>query len=651
MSDYVVIRNEDGTETRVLRTEAERSNNITTSNENKTSDKNLYQRIIDSGRNALNIGTQAMMYGGGMRPTGMATNLVGNVVLDIASNPLDELIVQPVKSAIELPSNTLSTGKNTIKAISGLMRGDLPYASERALDAVGDAGKTVMSGLDAASFIPGFKAAGKGFNEAGDIIKRQLGTQPVDTNLDKLLYEPTIGNTAGVYAKTPEGNKILKNRFEGEPSRIRGEEVELIEGNLPTDSGRARANANTNIELGNEGFAAFRDSGKRAKLIKEKNIKDPKNIEELIATTPTLRKLQNDMYNTRVSGTNVENVVVKPDLSKYTPVGGKYYQTGTGNSLIEVPASKTQPTTIRVPKGTQNDIYQDMKLQLDEMQDSGKIDNATRVKFREYLEKQSGYGGANEKFAKGKNTIANLDTGKKIYKSDTKIEEFTQIIDNASPDELKNIKSGFAEEITKITNTNVDLPLKIKELNNPLTKQKMEILFGKNATKNILDGLNKTTKQSSVLSNILVNPKVDERLVTNAAQSLSDKLRGKLAFGAKRAVRVERGYEDAASAIINPNIKLDENIIKNFALIADQSPEVAQKLLSRVPRNRQIKLLKYAGGTVGRQIILKSGQDAVPPNTAEAIGNEFMNTGLAVENVRKKGVNALSNLFAGVRNK
>ena len=179
----------------------------------------------------------------------------------------------------------------------------------------------------------------------------------------------------------------------------------------------------------------------------------------------------------------------------------------------------------------------------------------------------------------------------------------------------------------------------------------MEILFGKNATKNILDGLNKTTKQSSVLSNILVNPKVDERLVTNAAQSLSDKLRGKLAFGAKRAVRVERGYEDAASAIINPNIKLDENIIKNFALIADQSPEVAQKLLSRVPRNRQIKLLKYAGGTVGRQIILKSGQDAVPPNTAEAIGNEFMNTGLAVENVRKKGVNALSNLFAGVRNK
>lgn len=653
MSDYVVIRNEDGTETRVLRTEAERSNNITTNNNGKKSLKDIYQSGIDAGRNALNIGTQAMMYGGNImnRPAGFLANLGGNVALDIASDPIDELIVQPAKSAINLPGNTLSTMDNSIKAYSGLMRGDLPYASERALDAVGDAGRTAMSGLDAVSFLPGFKAAGKGFNEAGDIIKKQLGTKPIDTNLDKLVYEPTIGDTAKVFAQYPESNKILKKQFEGEPRRIRGEEVELLDKNLPTDFGSARASANKNIELGNEGFAAFRDSGKRAKLIKAKNIKDPKNIEELIATTPTLRKLQNDMYNTRVSGTNVENVVVKPDLSKYVQVGDKYYQTGTGNSLIEVPASKTQPTTIRVPKGTQNDIYQDMKLQLDEMLDSGKIDNATRVKFREYLEKQSGYGGANEKFAKGKSTIANLDTGKKIYKSDTKIEEFTQIIDNASPDELKNIKSGFAEEITKITNTNVDLPLKIKELNNPLTKQKMEILFGKDATKNILDGLNKTTKQTTVLSNILVNPKVDERLVTNAAQSLSDKLRGKLAFGAKRAVRVERGYEDAASAIINPNIKLDENIIKNFALIADQSPEVAQKLLSRVPRNRAIKLLKYAGGIVGRQTILKSGQDAVPPNTAETIRNEAMNTGLAIENVRKKGVNALSNLFAGVRNK
>ena len=652
MSDYVVIRNEDGTETRVLRTEAERNNNITTNNNGKKSLKGIYQSGIDASRDALNIGTQAMRYGGGtMMPTSMATNLVGNVALDIASDPLGELIVQPAKSAINLPGNLLSAGKNTIKAYSGLMRGDLPYASERALDAVGDAGKTAMSALDAASFIPGFKAAGKGFNEAGDIIKKQLGTKPIDTNLDKLVYDPAIGDTAKVFAQYPESNQILKNKFKGERSRIRDEEVELLDKNLPTDSGSVRASANTNIELGNEGFAAFRDSGKRAKLIKEKNIKNPKNIEELIATTPTLRKLQNDMYKTRASGTNVENVVVEPDLTKYVKLGDKYYQTGTGNSLIEVPASKTQPTTIRVPKGTQNDIYQDMKLQLDEMLDSGKIDNATRVKFREYLEKQSGYGGANEKFAKGKSTIANLDTGKKIYKSDTKIEEFTQIIDNASPDELKNIKSGFAEEITKITNTNVDLPLKIKELNNPLTKQKMEILFGKDATKNILDGLNKTTKQSSVLSNILVNPKVDERLVTLAAQSLTNKLRGKLAFGAKRAVRVERGYEDAAAAIINPNVKLDENIIKNFALIADQSPEVAQKLLSRVPRNRAIKLLQYAGGLVGRQTILKTGQDAVPPNTAEAISKEAMNTGLAVENVRKKGVNALSNLFAGVRNK
>ena len=652
MSDYVVIRNEDGTETRVLRTEAERNNNITTNNNGKKSLKGIYQSGIDASRDALNIGTQAMRYGGGtMMPTSMATNLVGNVALDIASDPLGELIVQPAKSAINLPGNLLSAGKNTIKAYSGLMRGDLPYASERALDAVGDAGKTAMSALDAASFIPGFKAAGKGFNEAGDIIKKQLGTKPIDTNLDKLVYDPAIGDTAKVFAQYPESNQILKNKFKGERSRIRDEEVELLDKNLPTDSGSVRASANTNIELGNEGFAAFRDSGKRAKLIKEKNIKNPKNIEELIATTPTLRKLQNDMYKTRASGTNVENVVVEPDLTKYVKLGDKYYQTGTGNSLIEVPASKTQPTTIRVPKGTQNDIYQDMKLQLDEMLDSGKIDNATRVKFREYLEKQSGYGGANEKFAKGKSTITNLDTGKKIYKSDTKIEEFTQIIDNASPDELKNIKSGFAEEITKITNTNVDLPLKIKELNNPLTKQKMEILFGKDATKNILDGLNKTTKQSSVLSNILVNPKVDERLVTLAAQSLTNKLRGKLAFGAKRAVRVERGYEDAAAAIINPNVKLDENIIKNFALIADQSPEVAQKLLSRVTSNRAIKLLKYAGGLVGRQTILKTGQDAVPPNTAEAISKEAMNTGLAVENVRKKGVNALSNLFAGVRNK
>ena len=652
MSDYVVIRNEDGTETRVLRTEAERNNNITTNNNGKKSLKGIYQSGIDASRDALNIGTQAMRYGGGtMMPTSMATNLVGNVALDIASDPLGELIVQPAKSAINLPGNLLSAGKNTIKAYSGLMRGDLPYASERALDAVGDAGKTAMSALDAASFIPGFKAAGKGFNEAGDIIKKQLGTKPIDTNLDKLVYDPAIGDTAKVFAQYPESNQILKNKFKGERSRIRDEEVELLDKNLPTDSGSVRASANTNIELGNEGFAAFRDSGKRAKLIKEKNIKNPKNIEELIATTPTLRKLQNDMYKTRASGTNVENVVVEPDLTKYVKLGDKYYQTGTGNSLIEVPASKTQPTTIRVPKGTQNDIYQDMKLQLDEMLDSGKIDNATRVKFREYLEKQSGYSGANEKFAKGKSTTANLDTGKKIYKSDTKIEEFTQIIDNASPDELKNIKSGFAEEITKITNTNVDLPLKIKELNNPLTKQKMEILFGKDATKNILDGLNKTTKQSSVLSNILVNPKVDERLVTLAAQSLTNKLRGKLAFGAKRAVRVERGYEDAAAAIINPNVKLDENIIKNFALIADQSPEVAQKLLSRVTSNRAIKLLKYAGGLVGRQTILKTGQDAVPPNTAEAISKEAMNTGLAVENVRKKGVNALSNLFAGVRNK
>lgn len=652
MSDYVVIRNEDGTETRVLRTEAERNNNITTNNNGKKSLKDIYQSGIDASRDALNIRTQAMRYGGGTRmPTSMATNLVGNVALDIASDPLGELIVQPAKSAINLPGNLLSAGKNTIKAYSGLMRGDLPYASERALDAVGDAGKTAMSALDAASFIPGFKAAGKGFNEAGDIIKKQLGTKPIDTNLDKLVYDPAIGDTAKVFAQYPESNQILKNKFKGERSRIRDEEVELLDKNLPTDSGSVRASANTNIELGNEGFAAFRDSGKRAKLIKEKNIKNPKNIEELIATTPTLRKLQNDMYKTRASGTNVENVVVEPDLTKYVKLGDKYYQTGTGNSLIEVPASKTQPTTIRVPKGTQNDIYQDMKLQLDEMLDSGKIDNATRVKFREYLEKQSGYSGANEKFAKGKSTTANLDTGKKIYKSDTKIEEFTQIIDNASPDELKNIKSGFAEEITKITNTNVDLPLKIKELNNPLTKQKMEILFGKDATKNILDGLNKTTTQSSVLSNILVNPKVDERLITNAAQSLSNKLRGKLAFGAKRAVRVERGYEDAAAAIINPNVKLDENIIKNFALIADQSPEVAQKLLSRVPTNKAIKLLKYAGGLVGRQTILKAGQDAVPPDTAEAISKEAMNTGLAVENVRKKGVNALSNLFAGDRNK
>ena len=653
MDDYVTIENDDGTETRILRNKVDAANlDFIANNNGKKSFKDIYQSGIDASRDALNIGTQAMGYGiGTMKPTSMATNLVGNVALDIASDPLGELIVQPAKSAINLPRNLLSAGKNTIKAYGGLMRGDLPYASERALDAVGDAGKTAMSALDAASFIPGFKAAGKGFNEAGDIIKKQLGTKPIDTNLDKLVYDPAIGDTAKVYAQYQEGNKILKNKFEGERGRIRDEEVELLNENLPTDSGSVRASANTNIELGNEGFAAFRDSGKRAKLIKEKNIKNPKNIEELIATTPTLRKLQNDMYKTRASGTNVENVVVKPDLSKYKLVGGKYYQTGPGNSLIEVPASKTQPTTIRVPKGTQNDIYQDMKLQLDEMLDSGKIDNATRVKFREYLEKQSGYGGANEKFAKGKSTIANLDTGKKIYKSDTKIEEFTQIIDNASPDELKNIKSGFAEEITKITNTNVDLPLKIKELNNPLTKQKMEILFGKDATKNILDGLNKTTKQSSVLSNILVNPKVDERLVTLAAQSLTNKLRGKLAFGAKRAVRVERGYEDAAAAIINPNVKLDENIIKNFALIADQSPEVAQKLLSRVPRNRAIKLLQYAGGLVGRQTILKTGQDAVPPNTAEAISKEAMNTGLAVENVRKKGVNALSNLFAGVRNK
>ena len=653
MDDYVTIENDDGTETRILRNKVDAANlDFIANNNGKKSFKDIYQSGIDASRDALNIGTQAMGYGGGtMKPTSMATNLVGNVALDIASDPLGELIVQPAKSAINLPRNLLSAGKNTIKAYGGLMRGDLPYASERALDAVGDAGKTAMSALDAASFIPGFKAAGKGFNEAGDIIKKQLGTKPIDTNLDKLVYDPAIGDTAKVYAQYQEGNKILKNKFEGERGRIRDEEVELLNENLPTDSGSVRASANTNIELGNEGFAAFRDSGKRAKLIKEKNIKNPKNIEELIATTPTLRKLQNDMYKTRASGTNVENVVVKPDLSKYKLVGGKYYQTGPGNSLIEVPASKTQPTTIRVPKGTQNDIYQDMKLQLDEMLDSGKIDNATRVKFREYLEKQSGYGGANEKFAKGKSTIANLDTGKKIYKSDTKIEEFTQIIDNASPDELKNIKSGFAEEISKITNTNVDLPLKIKELNNPLTKQKMEILFGKDATKNILDGLNKTTKQSSVLSNILVNPKVDERLVTLAAQSLTNKLRGKLAFGAKRAVRVERGYEDAAAAIINPNVKLDENIIKNFALIADQSPEVAQKLLSRVPRNRAIKLLQYAGGLVGRQTILKTGQDAVPPNTAEAISKEAMNTGLAVENVRKKGVNALSNLFAGVRNK
>lgn len=653
MDDYVTIENDDGTETRILRNEVDAANlDFIANNNGKKSLKDIYQSGIDASRDALNIGTQAMGYGiGTMKPTSMATNLVGNVALDIASDPLGELIVQPAKSAINLPRNLLSAGKNTIKAYGGLMRGDLPYASERALDAVGDAGKTAMSALDAASFIPGFKAAGKGFNEAGDIIKKQLGTKPIDTNLDKLVYDPAIGDTAKVYAQYQEGNKILKNKFEGERGRIRDEEVELLNENLPTDSGSVRASANTNIELGNEGFAAFRDSGKRAKLIKEKNIKNPKNIEELIATTPTLRKLQNDMYKTRASGTNVENVVVKPDLSKYKLVGGKYYQTGLGNSLIEVPASKTQPTTIRVPKGTQNDIYQDMKLQLDEMLDSGKIDNATRVKFREYLEKQSGYGGANEKFAKGKSTITNLDTGKKIYKSDTKIEEFTQIIDNASPDELKNIKSGFAEEITKITNTNVDLPLKIKELNNPLTKQKMEILFGKDATKNILDGLNKTTKQSSVLSNILVNPKVDERLVTLAAQSLTNKLRGKLAFGAKRAVRVERGYEDAAAAIINPNVKLDENIIKNFALIADQSPEVAQKLLSRVPRNRAIKLLQYAGGLVGRQTILKTGQDAVPPNTAEAISKEAMNTGLAVENVRKKGVNALSNLFAGVRNK
>ena len=653
MDDYVTIENDDGTETRILRNKVDAANlDFIANNNGKKSFKDIYQSGIDASRDALNIGTQAMGYGiGTMKPTSMATNLVGNVALDIASDPLGELIVQPAKSAINLPRNLLSAGKNTIKAYGGLMRGDLPYASERALDAVGDAGKTAMSALDAASFIPGFKAAGKGFNEAGDIIKKQLGTKPIDTNLDKLVYDPAIGDTAKVYAQYQEGNKILKNKFEGERGRIRDEEVELLNENLPTDSGSVRASANTNIELGNEGFAAFRDSGKRAKLIKEKNIKNPKNIEELIATTPTLRKLQNDMYKTRASGTNVENVVVKPDLSKYKLVGGKYYQTGPGNSLIEVPASKTQPTTIRVPKGTQNDIYQDMKLQLDEMLDSGKIDNATRVKFREYLEKQSGYGGANEKFAKGKSTIANLDTGKKIYKSDTKIEEFTQIIDNASPDELKNIKSGFAEEITKITNTNVDLPLKIKELNNPLTKQKMEILFGKDATKNILDGLNKTTKQSSVLSNILVNPKVDERLVTLAAQSLTNKLRGKLAFGAKRAVRVERGYEDAAAAIINPNVKLDENIIKNFALIADQSPEVAQKLLSRVPSNRAIKLLQYAGGLVGRQTILKTGQDAVPPNTAEAISKEAMNTGLAVENVRKKGVNALSNLFAGVRNK
>lgn len=654
MDDYVTIENDDGTETRILRNKVDAANInfIANDNNGKTSLKDLYQSGVDASRDALNIGTQAMMYGGGMRmPTSMATKLVGNVALDIASDPIDELIVQPAKSAIKLPGNLLSTVDNSVKAYRGLMRGDLPYASERALGAVGDAGRTAMSGLDAASFIPGFKAAGKGFNEAGDIIKRQLGTKQIDPNLDKLLYDPAIGDTAGVYAKFPEGNSIFKNRFEGEPSRIRDEEIELLDRNLPTDSGSARANANTNIELGNEGFAVFRDSGKRAKLIKAKNIKDPKNIEELIATTPTLRKLQNDMYNTRVSGTNVENVVVKPDLSKYVQVGDKYYQSGTGNSLIEVPAIKTQPTTIRVPKGTQNDIYQDMKLQLDEMLDSGKIDNATKVKFREYLEKQSGYGGANEKFAKGKSTIANLDTGKKIYKNDTKIEEFTQIIDNASPDELKNIKSGFAEEITKITNTNVDLPLKIKELNNPLTKQKMEILFGKDATKNILDGLNKTTKQSSVLSNILVNPKVDERLVTNAAQSLANKLRGKLAFGAKRAVRVERGYEDAASAIINPNIKLDENIIKNFAMIADQTPEVAQKMLNRMPKNRADKLLQYAGGLVGRQAILKSGQDAVPPNTAKAISNEAMNTGLAVENVRKKGVNALSNLFAGVKNK
>ena len=653
MDDYVTIENDDGTETRILRNEVDAANlDFIANNNGKKSLKDIYQSGIDASRDALNIGTQAMRYGGGtMMPTSMATNLVGNVALDIASDPLGELIVQPAKSAINLPRNLLSAGKNTIKAYSGLMRGDLPYASERALDAVGDAGKTAMSALDAASFIPGFKAAGKGFNEAGDIIKKQLGTKPIDTNLDKLVYDPAIGDTAKVFAQYPESNQILKNKFKGERSRIRDEEVELLDKNLPTDSGSVRASANTNIELGNEGFAAFRDSGKRAKLIKEKNIKNPKNIEELIATTPTLRKLQNDMYKTRASGTNVENVVVEPDLTKYVKLGDKYYQTGTGNSLIEVPASKTQPTTIRVPKGTQNDIYQDMKLQLDEMLDSGKIDNATRVKFREYLEKQSGYGGANEKFAKGKSTIANLDTGKKIYKSDTKIEEFTQIIDNASPDELKNIKSGFAEEITKITNTNVDLPLKIKELNNPLTKQKMEILFGKDATKNILDGLNKTTKQSSVLSNILVNPKVDERLVTLAAQSLTNKLRGKLAFGAKRAVRVERGYEDAAAAIINPNVKLDENIIKNFALIADQSPEVAQKLLSRVPSNRAIKLLQYAGGLVGRQTILKTGQDAVPPNTAEAISKEAMNTGLAVENVRKKGVNALSNLFAGVRNK
>ena len=318
MDDYVTIENDDGTETRILRNEVDAANlDFIANNNGKKSLKDIYQSGIDASRDALNIGTQAMRYGGGtMMPTSMATNLVGNVALDIASDPLGELIVQPAKSAINLPRNLLSAGKNTIKAYSGLMRGDLPYASERALDAVGDAGKTAMSALDAASFIPGFKAAGKGFNEAGDIIKKQLGTKPIDTNLDKLVYDPAIGDTAKVFAQYPESNQILKNKFKGERSRIRDEEVELLDKNLPTDSGSVRASANTNIELGNEGFAAFRDSGKRAKLIKEKNIKNPKNIEELIATTPTLRKLQNDMYKTRASGTNVENVVVRARFIK-----------------------------------------------------------------------------------------------------------------------------------------------------------------------------------------------------------------------------------------------------------------------------------------------------------------------------------------------